>query len=44
MEPLFGDHLEGAVRWNEGGDLRALVDTSVRLRLRDTDLFGLHFN
>lgn len=43
--PIFGDAIERAVTWKNGGDLGALADKPVRLRfvLKDADLFALQF-
>jgi hypothetical protein len=42
---LFGDSLERAVTWKNGGDLSALKGNPVRLRLvmEDADLYALQF-
>jgi hypothetical protein len=43
--PLFGDEIEGVVRWRHGGDVGALAGKEVRLRylLKDADLFSMRF-
>ena len=45
MEPLFGDELDGVVRWRGGGDLGHLAGRPVRLRfaMKDANLFALRF-
>ena len=42
---LFGDEVEGVVRWEQGTDVRALAGKLVRLRftLKDADLFAFRF-
>ena len=42
---IFGDEIDGAVKWEGGGDLRSLVGQPVRLRfvLKDADLFAFRF-
>ncbi len=42
---LFGDEIDGAVKWAGDGDLRSLVGQPVRLRfvLKDADLFAFRF-
>jgi hypothetical protein len=44
--PLFGDAIDRAVTWNDGGDVSRLSGKPVRLRflLRDADLFSLTFS
>ena len=44
-EELFGDEIEMAVSWANGGDLGALAGKRIRLRiaLRDADLYALQF-
>ena len=44
-EPIFGDELDGVVRWRGSDDLSALTGQPVRLRLvlDDADLFSLRF-
>ena len=43
--PVFGDAIERAVMWKNGGDVGALAGQPVRLRfvLRDADLFAIQF-
>lgn len=43
MEPLYGDELDRAVEWKEGGDLTTVAGQPVRLHieLRDADLFAV---
>jgi hypothetical protein len=43
--PVFGDAIERAVTWKNGGDVRRLAGRPVRLRfvLRDADLFAFRF-
>jgi len=45
MDPLYGDQLDAPISWKGGGDLSALIGTSVRLRfeLHDADVFALRF-
>lgn len=44
--PIFGDELDGPVRWKSGADLSELSAVPVRLRflLRDADLFAIRFH
>lgn len=43
MEPVYGDQLDQAMVWKNGGDLSKLAGTPVRLRfvMREADLFSL---
>lgn len=43
--PIFGDAIERAVTWKNGGDVSALVGKPVRLRftLKDADLYAFQF-
>ena len=43
--PIFGDAIERAVTWKNGGDVSALAGQPVRLRfvLKDADLFAIQF-
>jgi len=45
MTPWFGDELDAAIAWRDGGDLSRLAGKPVRLRfvLKDADLFALRF-
>ncbi len=45
MAPWFGDALDAAVAWKNGGDISALAARPVRLRfeMKDADLFALRF-
>lgn len=45
-EPLYGDEIEGEVRWRAGSDVSRFVDQPVRLRfvLKDADLYALRFD
>lgn len=45
MAPLFGDELDGVVRWKTGATLPALNGQPVRLRFvfKDADVFALRF-
>jgi hypothetical protein len=45
MEPLYGDELEGVVRWRNGEDVSALAGKPVRVRflLQDADIYSLQF-
>ncbi len=45
MAPLFGDELDGIVRWKAGATLPTLNGKPVRLRfvLKDADVFALRF-
>lgn len=42
---LYGDEIEGVVRWKSGSDVRKLTGSVVRLRfvMKDADLFSLRF-
>ena len=42
---IFGDEIDGTVKWEGGGDMRSLVGQPVRLRfaLKDADLFAFRF-
>ena len=42
---MFADEVEGAVRWEQGGDLGRLAGSPVRLRfsLNDADLYACRF-
>ena len=42
---IFGDEIEGVVRWHNGADLGAVAGKPVRLRfeLKDADLFAFRF-
>jgi hypothetical protein len=42
---LYGDEIEGVVKWRRGSDLRALSRRPVRLRylLQDADLYSMRF-
>ena len=42
---IFGDAIDGTVKWESGGNLRSLVGQPVRLRftLKDADLFAFRF-
>ncbi len=42
---IFGDEIEGTVRWENGSDVSALAGNPVRLRfaLKDADLFAFRF-
>jgi hypothetical protein len=42
---IFGDEIEGGVRWNGGGDVSRLAGKPVRLRiaLNDADLYAFRF-
>lgn len=44
-DPIFGDRIDGAARWQSGSDVSALQGKVVRLRivLDDADLFSLRF-
>ena len=43
--PVFGDSIERAVTWKNGGDVSSLVGKPVRLRfeLKDADVFAYQF-
>ncbi len=43
---MFGDEIEGAVRWDGGPDVSSLAGKSVRLRfeLKDADVYAFKFN
>ncbi|MBP1994702.1 hypothetical protein [Paenibacillus eucommiae] len=43
MEPMYGDELEGEVRWTSGASLDAVKNKPVRFRfwLKDADLYAL---
>ena len=45
MTPIFGDHLDAPIFWNNNHDLSRLATTPIRLKftLKDADLFALHF-
>lgn len=45
MEPMYGDDLDRAVRWQEGTDLSDFAGRPIRLRfsLKDADLYALRF-
>lgn len=45
MEPLYGDELEGVVRWRNGEDVSALAGKPVRVRflLQDADIYSMQF-
>ncbi|TMV43844.1 hypothetical protein FE783_34330 [Paenibacillus mesophilus] len=45
METLYGDELEGVVRWRNGEDVSALAGKPVRIRflLSDADIYSLQF-
>ena len=42
---IFGDEIEGVVRWADGGDVGALAGRPVRLRfvMKDADVFAFRF-
>ena len=42
---IFGDAIDGTVRWESRGDMRLLAGQPVRLRftLKDADLFAFRF-
>ena len=42
---IFGDEIDGTVKWEGGGDLRSLAGKPVRLRftLKDANLFAFRF-
>ncbi len=42
---IFGDHIEGAARWNSSASLSALAGKPIRLRfaLKDADLYAFRF-
>lgn len=42
---MYGDEIEGVVRWQGGASVTALAGQAVRLRmnLRDADLYALRF-
>ena len=44
-QPVFGDQIEGIVRWKQGEDVRRLSNRPVRLRvrLRDAHLYAFRF-
>jgi hypothetical protein len=44
-QPLYGDQIEDAARWQDGADVSGLQGRVVRLRLalEDADLFSLRF-
>lgn len=46
MEPVYGDTVDGVVRWRQRADVAALRGRPVRLRfeLGDADLFALRFS
>jgi hypothetical protein len=45
MPPLFGDELDGAVKWKTASSLPTSHGQTVRLRFvfKDADLFALRF-
>lgn len=45
MEPLYGDELEGVVRWRNGEDVSAFAGKPVRVRfiLNDADIYSFQF-
>jgi hypothetical protein len=44
-QPMFGDEIEGVVRWRHGSDVGAVAGMQVRLRylLKDGDLYSMRF-
>lgn len=45
MAPLYGDSLDDAVTWKQGGDLTALRGQPIRVKfeLKDADVFAIQF-
>ena len=43
---MFGDEIDGTVRWSNGADVSALAGRAVRLRfsLADADLYAFKFD
>ena len=42
---IFGDQIEGVVRWNSGGDVSRLEGKPVKLRfaINDADIYAFRF-
>ena len=42
---IFGDQIEGVVRWNSGGDVSRLAGKPVKLRfaINDADIYAFRF-